>query len=200
MKRIWVFVLLLSLGVNLGLGLALWRRPAAPLLPPPLEAGPRQAPPDGPDGPFDPDGAPDPEQVERMLRHRLDRLAARLDLSDEQREALWELHRDDGGQVIARRRQLQQARAAMQDLYAGGQPELAVVQEHQRRISQLQAALDSVVVEIVHRERAILTPEQRRDYRGLFSPQREGGRGRWERSGRPHGGPRGDRPQAPPEP
>lgn len=194
MKRIWIFVLLLSLGVNIGLGLALWRRP---FVPPASMGDLRPAPSDLADAPFVTDDAPDAEQVERMLRHRLDRLANRLDLSVEQRDALWTLHREDGSQVIARRRQLQLARVAMQDLYAAGQPELAAVQAQQRQISQLQAALDSVVVEIMHRERGILTPEQRRDYRGLFSPQREGGRGRWERSGRPHGGPRGDRQQAP---
>lgn len=186
MKRGWVIVLLLSLGLNLGLGLSLLR--TAPPPPPPRA--------DGPPPPLD--QPLDRAEVERFLQHRLDRMAVRLDLSEEQQAALWSLHLEDGGQVLSRRRELQRARAALQDLYAAGEPTLAQIHAAQQRISALQAALDSVVVEVMFHERAILTEEQRQQYRGLFATPREAPRGRWDRGGRSHqGGPRGERPARP---
>jgi Spy/CpxP family protein refolding chaperone len=55
-----------------------------------------------------------------------------------------------------------------------------------RRLSAEQAALDSLVVEIMLREREILTPEQRRQYRALVPLGRDGipGRLRAPRHGR----------------
>lgn len=187
MKRGWTIVLLVSLGLNLGLGLQLlltgaWSDRS------PAEHQPAVALP-SPELPDD-ELAPDPQQIERLLQRRLDRLSARLDLSPAQRDALWDVHRHRGGQVFARRQELQRARDALQELYATGEPPLADAQAMQRRISTLQAALDSVVVEIMHHERAILTPQQRQEYRGFFTPMR-GGRG--EHPGRP-GSRRGGRP------
>ncbi len=175
MKRGWLIVLLLSAGLNLGLGLKAWRgAPAAP-----------EAPPSGLEVPGD------PPQIERFLGRRLDRMAARLDLSAAQRDALWRLHRQDGPQIVARRQKLHAARTELQQRLTAAEISLADLQAAQTRISDLQAALDSVVIDVMYREREILTPAQRQAYRGFFPPGPEGSRGRREHPGgqrraRPH--------------
>jgi Spy/CpxP family protein refolding chaperone len=178
MKRGWLIVLLLSLGLNLGLGLNALREPSpesAPQFREPQEAGPE---------------APiDHGQVEHHLKRRIDRMSARLDLSDDQRDSLWRLHLSDGQEIIMRRRELQQARTDLHQLFTLAQPNLADIQAAQHRISSLQASLDSLVVRVMFHERALLTPEQRQAYRGFFPKGQEGTRGRHG----PAAGRRGDR-------
>jgi len=171
MKRGWLIVLLLSLGLNVGLGVNLLRRDQVP---PPL-AGER--------GPADLEAGPDHAQAERFLRRRLERMAAELGLSAEQRTALWNVHAEAGERIFAQRQAMREARAEMHEDLAAPAPDLARIHSVQRRISALQAELDSLVVEVMVRERAVLTPEQRERYRGFFpdGPGRGGlerGRGR----------------------
>jgi Spy/CpxP family protein refolding chaperone len=177
MKPGWLIVLLLSLGINLGLGWQLLRGPAAPPAPPPGRG----------DGALD--VPTDSVHVERFLGRRLDRLAARLDLSAPQREDLWRLHREDGLEILARRRELHRARAELQEALSVGEPTLAELQAAQRRLGALQADLDSVVVEIMYRERALMTPEQRQAYRVFFPSWRDGQRLRREPGAGRRGGP-----------
>jgi Spy/CpxP family protein refolding chaperone len=172
MKRGWLIVLLLSLGLNLGFGLHLLRVAPQPSAGPPL-----------------PEREADQAQVERFMQRRLDRMAERLDLTVSQRDALWALHREHGEDVFARRQELQQARSALHELLSAAEPTLPGVHDAQRQISRLQAALDSVVVDVMYRERAILTPQQREAYRGLFPAAGEGPRLRRDHPG----GRRGER-------
>jgi Spy/CpxP family protein refolding chaperone len=175
MRRGWSIVLLLSLGINLGLGLHLLRRADGPSAPaPPFETGP----------PMPVDRA----QVERFLGRRLDRMQDRLDLSPQQRTALWDLHLADGREIFERRRRLQEARTAFQQLFGDEEPELMEVLAAQRRLSGLQAELDSVVARIMFRERELLTPRQRQAYRGFFPGTRDGQRGATHHPGRRRGG------------
>lgn len=178
MKRGWLIVLLLSLGLNLGLGLKTWRE-SSPAAPPPPEP--------------ELELPADPPQLEHFLGRRLDRMAARLDLSPEQREALWALHLQEGQEIVARRRELHQARRDLQDLLNAASAEESDLQAAQRRISILQTALDSVVVGVMYQERQLLTPEQRQAYRGFFPPAGEAQRGRRDHPGGQRG-PRQGRP------
>ncbi len=161
-RALWI-ALLLSLSLNVGLGLNLWRRgqAAAPDVPPP---GARP----GPAPEAWRDLAGDPEQTVGLLRHRLERLQRRLDLTDAQRDSLWQLHRDTGPQVLDRRRALMQARRELHGLLGTPDPDPQRVGEARRRITGLQGELDSLVVAVMLQERAILTPEQAERYRGLF--------------------------------
>jgi Spy/CpxP family protein refolding chaperone len=166
MRTRWLWIaLLLSLGLNVGLGWNLLQR--AP----------------GPEGPFAPDAprsgrdagsgpalAPptDPEQQTALLRHRLDRLTRRLGLTTGQRDALWEVHQRSGAEVFARRRALEDARGRMHALLGEPEADPRGLQAARREISTLQAELDSLVLGIMVEERSVLTPEQARRYRGLF--------------------------------
>jgi len=185
MRTRWLWIaLLLSLGLNLGLGLNLWRRGGD--LPPPPDR-----PADAPEvwgGP-----PPDTEQLAGLLRHRLDRLTRRLDLTAAQRDSLWALHQAAGPEVFARRRALAAAREQMHALLEQPTPDPRALQAARRQASAIQAELDSLVISLMLRERAVLTPEQAARYRGLFpfgGPERP-------RHGRGEPGQRGGRRQAP---
>ncbi|HOX26040.1 MAG TPA: periplasmic heavy metal sensor [Candidatus Krumholzibacteria bacterium] len=164
MKRGWLIVLLLSLGLNVGLGVNLLRRDAGA---PPL--------PDAPEA-DDAGAQPDRVRVEGFLRRRLDHLSGELGLSAEQQEALWAVHAEAGERVFERRRAMRAARAELHRIFASTEPAPAQFHAAQRRISALQAELDSMVVEIMVKEREILTPEQRQLYRGLFPEGPDRGR------------------------
>jgi Spy/CpxP family protein refolding chaperone len=176
MKRGWMIVLLLSLGLNVGLGLN-FLRPA----PPPADPEPRPAMAPHPHG--RPGDRPPGEQ---FLRRRLDRMGESLGLSPDQEQALWTLHREAGPEVLSRRQNLQEIRRELHDFYGAGDVDRRQIRAATRRLSAEQAALDSLVVEIMLREREILTPEQRLEYRALVPLGRDGipGRLRGPRQGR----------------
>jgi len=185
MKRIWIIVLLLSLGLNVGLGLNLLRRTAvAPALTGPhgVHAGPY--------GPEFPGGLAHSEQ---FLRRRLDRMDGRLGLNESQRDVLWTLHREVGAEVFDRREDLLETRHRLHEAYAREEVDLDEIHRLTRQLSALQADLDSLVVDIMLREREVLTPPQRRQYRNLFPLGRDHQQHR--RPGR-HDGPRHGRNQA----
>lgn len=181
MKRGWLIVLLLSLGMNLGLGLNALIGTLPDQGADPAEQQDRVL-----DIPVDRAG------TERFLGRRLERMAARLGLSPEQKEALWEIHLADGRTIVARRRELQQARMALQQLLSESDPGLEEIQAAQHEISVLQASIDSVVVRVMFQERAVLTPEQLPAYRGLFPMTPHGHAGPRGKHG-PHTGGRGGR-------
>ena len=160
MKRGWMIVLLLSLGLNVGLG-ANYLRHRQPPPPPPLPAD---------EHPGDPQERrmPSREQVNAFMRHRLDRMAQDLDLSEQQQEQLWALHETVGREVITRRATMFEARAQLREVYRQEPLDKARMLTLQRGMSALQAELDSVVVEILFQERSVLTPEQRENYGGMF--------------------------------
>ncbi len=159
MKRGWMIILLLSLGLNIGLGLNLLRRPsvAAPPGKAPVAVSPVA------------DEPPDSAQVERFMRRRLDRMSDELSLDDRQRNQLWTLHQDAGREVFGRRRAMANARWQLHEAYAAPESDPVVIHAAVRRIGLTQSDLDSMIVEVMMREREILTPDQRRHYHSLFS-------------------------------
>ena len=160
MKRIWLIVLLLSLGLNVGLGLNLLRRSTvapAPMGRHGVHAGPR-----GPEFPGD------PAHSEQFLRRRLDRMGQRLGLTEPQKQVLWTLHREVGAEVFDRRRDLLDTRHRLHESYAQEEVDLDEIRRLTRQLGVLQADLDSLVVDIMLQEREVLTPPQRRQYRSLF--------------------------------
>ncbi len=176
MKRGWLIILLLSLGLNVGLGLSFLRRPAlAPSLP--SHGDPHL------DRDF-----PGREQAQAFMRHRLERLTRELDLTQDQQERFWALHLESGDQVMERRTAMFAARRHLHEAYAGPDPDIHQIHRIQREMSAMQAELDSSIVDIMFKERAILTPEQRGKYRVMFPGGREApGKGRRDGRGRHQG-------------
>jgi len=167
MKRLLWLVLLLSLGLNVGLGMRVLRGDDAAERTE-WRDGPRR---DGPDGPGrrggrgGPDGPGGPEGPGGRDRRGpgLERFRD-LDLSQDQRDALQALWNSNWTVMNENRERLDAIREAMRELFA--QPELdrGRVTEARRHHGRLQAELDSLVTEQLLREMEILTPEQRRDY------------------------------------
>jgi Spy/CpxP family protein refolding chaperone len=170
MKRGWFIVLLLSLGLNLGLGVSLWRQGDAPPTWP--ESPGDEASPGEPGPGF----LPDRDQVRSFMERRLDRMSEDLGLTDDQRSALMAIHLEIGDEVFSRRRELLDRREELQALHAADDPDLDAVHVAARALGEIQAELDSLVVEAMFRERAVLTPEQREHYRSYFPMGRERGR------------------------
>lgn len=189
MKMRWALVLLISVGLNLGLGFRLLvgesdrqderRRPAAgqPLRPPQEDRPGRGALRFGPEN---------MDRWESWVQLRLDRISQRLGLTEDQRRAF------EGIQMEAGRRvgpQLQLVRKARRDLrrltLAAAAPQdslrLAI-----RLVGQRQAAMDSLVTETLLAELQILDPQQRRIYLELMPLGGDQHRGlpAWGRRGR----------------
>ena len=181
MKRIWLAVLMISVGLNLGLSWRLYQLGHAAAPAPQIAL-----PPDGsPPGPGD--EGPDPE---RMAHQRLERMAQDLGLSPQQKAAFAAIHHGTAEEFFQRRRAIMQQRRELRDLYVTGQIDHQDVMARQRQLSTMQAALDSIVVETMIQEVRLLTPEQRERYQQIMpwgvpgGGGDHGGRRRADRPGR----------------
>lgn len=188
MNRVWPIILLISLGLNVGLGIGLWRHHRADHMPPPHELPRPGAPGVGPHG-----EGPPAEVAELLVQRRLERMTRELHLDSTQAESLHALHRERGDRIVASRRQQRDLRHALRQLLEDPQTDWNEVYAVIARQSQLQARLDSTIARIMFEERKILTPEQRTRYHEYVFPLGVGQGGR--RDGRPHERPRrGQRP------
>ncbi|MEZ4388037.1 MAG: periplasmic heavy metal sensor [Candidatus Krumholzibacteriia bacterium] len=161
MKRVWMLVLLVSLGLTLGLGLGLLRRGTPPAPAPGVGAG-------GPEA--DLEAGPPPELADRFMRRRIEQMTHDLDLDAAQQAALTEIYQRNGREVFLRRDRLHEGRRRIHDLIAAPGttwPEVEAVLEGQRR---LQSQLDSLVVRVMFEERQLLTQDQLERYREFTGP------------------------------
>ena len=203
MSRLGWLVLLISLGVNLGLGYRLIvDRPGPPggpgfpaeegMLDPDRGPGPERA-----DGRRsgrngerwrDPDGRPalaDSNRMREFMKHRLDSLARRLGLDEEQRSSLEEIHRRNGPRIIAQRIAVENARSQLMSVLVGSEPPHAGVRDAVHKVGRQEALLDSLITDSLLREMEFLTPEQRASYLKFLPGSRDHrpgkGRGRSDR-------------------
>lgn len=170
MRRGWLVLLLVSLGLNIGLALAITslrtgHRPLAFLgageLPPP----------------------PPPEaEMDSLVQQRLHRITARLDLSPEQDARFRAARQAALPEILARRSEVRRLRTALHDAYGAQQVERNQVQALVARLALAQGRLDSTVAAAFLDELAVLTPAQREIYLGLMpwghGPGHGRGRGR----------------------
>jgi len=164
MKRLPWFLLLLSLGLNVGLG---WRALRADRETPRVEwrRGGRAG---GPEAPGHSGRGHRGQGLERFND---------LDLSEAQRARLEELRADHWEVMADHRRRLDAFRGEMRALFEAPVIDRERLGEVRRRHARLQAELDSLVTEHLLRELEVLSPEQR----GLYlerMPWRRPGPGR----------------------
>ncbi len=182
MKKLLVLLLLVSLGLNVGLGLTMLRADRHPC---------------PPDGPMRPEGGPPPGRGGRgpgepfgrdFLDKKLRFLDERLDLTDEQIQAFRDLQEGKSAAVLAQAQRVHEARMGLRE--AAGHPDTADLRGLISNVGRAQARLDSMITEVMFGELDILTAEQRQKYLGLmpadrferrFGP-RPGGRGRLPRN------------------
>jgi Spy/CpxP family protein refolding chaperone len=161
MRRGWFVLLALSIGLNAGLlyaALAGRTEAPAPMPPAPdidsicIPAG------DGA-GPMAVAGLCEP-----MMRVRMQRMAERLSLDEGQREQMNTILSEMLPQILAGRDAVQRARLAVHAEYRQPQLDAARIRMLTRDLNASQARVDSLVVETMLRESALLSPAQRAGY------------------------------------
>ena len=172
MKKGWVLVLLISLGLNLGLGLRLLG------------------------GRGEPDGAPllgrdgevrraqgrwadqDTTARRKMFTRRMERIAHMLDLSPGQREIFQQVHTETGRILMQKRVLITEKRDLLHSLVTSDEVDQERIRRAIAELGQEQAVLDSLVAETVLQEMAVLDPAQRARYLEMLSFDRDGRGGR----------------------
>jgi len=158
MKRAWLIVLALSLGLNAGLlynSLANRPGPAPPFgggHPPFIDHPGR---PGAGGGPFEPG---------EFARHRMRRLAEHFDMSEKQRSEIHRIVRESLPVIIDLRGAVQEIRLALREEYGKEEPDHSTVRALVRDLNTAQGRLDSLVAETILRESELLSPEQRVHY------------------------------------
>lgn len=173
MKKGWMFLLLISLGLNLGLASRLVRPGQEAALPGPgggAGGGPRWERP-----------APgDTTAWRQFMGRRVDHLAERLELSPEQVVHFRETHRATGQAMRLKRREVSQARKMLGELMAAETIDRPAVRRAMAEMGRRQVAMDSLAAETLLGELDILDPDQRVRYLDFLpeGPSRHSGRGR----------------------
>ncbi len=177
MRRLWFILLALSIGLNVGL-IAVQLSGGADDVRPRIAdrssykdrdwSGPR-AHPEGPRG---------------FIRERLDKVGDRLDLSDEQIDAMAEILELVMPELVERREAIRDIRLRMREEYLRPQVAAAKIHELRRQTLAMQSELDSIMVETMIKEADILTPEQRESYFELMPFGGKESHGRKVRKGR----------------
>lgn len=181
MKRFWIFVLLVSVGLNLGLGWRLIRQRTQLADRTAYESGGwgRGGGRDGNgsdrrgDGPRDGRGgghgrfldAPeDSAQAARMMERRLERLSRRLGLDPAQKESFLAAHREAAPRLWAHRSRITAKRRKLQELVMRPTVQPDSVWAAMRDMGRCQAELDSLATAGLLRELGSLDPRQREIY------------------------------------
>jgi Spy/CpxP family protein refolding chaperone len=183
MKRIWMLVLLISLGLNLGLGMNLMRGRS--------ESDQRGHPGRERDSHTNHGqhwAAEDTAARGQMIARRMDHMADLLDLAPGQREAFEKVHVETGRLLMQKRVLIAEKRDLLHSLVTGDEVDQNGIRRAIADLGREQAVLDSLVAETVLQEMEVLDPHQRGQYLEMLSFEK-GGRGNRRgrgRAGVPH--------------
>jgi Spy/CpxP family protein refolding chaperone len=179
MKRLWLLILLVSVGLNLGLAWQMWKEGDGTKGLHARHEGrwsknqERHWPAKG-----------DSAAWHRMGHERMDRVSSRLELDQEQAEAFRESHAETIHRLGDKRALVRESRDELRALMAEGVIDSTAVRATLHELGRRQAVLDSLVAESFMAELSVLDPEQRAHYLQMMpfggSPGFEGrpGRGR----------------------
>ena len=177
MKRIWILILLVSLGLNVGLGARLMKEE-------PRDRRGIHSPRDRGAGRFQGRWA-DRDSMERreMFARRIDRMANVLGLEPEQREVFDRVHLETGRILMRKRLVISEKRDLLHDLVTSEVVDQEGIRRAIAELGREQAVLDSLVAETVLQEMEVLTPDQRARYLEMLSFGMDGPGGRRGRGG-----------------
>lgn len=181
MKRAWLLVLAASVGLNAAL---LWQQFAAPRPPerPPWnERAPEGLAGRGPGPRGDrPGPGGEPPAYADMQERRLERMAHRLDLDEDQVERLRAIAFSHGAEMDSLRTAARAERGRIRDLLGAPELDAEAVRAASRRLRGIDARIEARITENMIQEADVLSPEQRLEYVDLmrFAGPRGGRRGR----------------------
>lgn len=171
MKRGWALVLLISVGLNLGLGYRL-------LVGQPDHRGPRedvpreQRPGQRGEGRLQREdvrfGPEDMDRWEGWIQLRLERMAKRMGLTDDQKLVFERIQMEAAGRVGPQMQLVRQARRNLHHLTLAADVPADSLRLAIRLVGRRQAVMDSLVTETLLAELQVLDPEQRRIYMKLM--------------------------------
>lgn len=160
MKKGWVFVLLISVGLNVGLGARMVRQGQSGALP--GRAGTGRAEQAG--RRWERPAPGDTLAWRQFMGRRIDQLTQRLNLRPEQVAVFEATQQTTGRAMRLKRRDLYQARARLQELMAAEQVDRSVVRQMMAEMAVKQAQMDSLAAETLLGELEILDSDQRSLY------------------------------------
>jgi Spy/CpxP family protein refolding chaperone len=190
MRRMGWLILLISVGLNLGLGFRLWEA---------RDSEPREmrterwsgrrghsAHREGEQGLRErfPTDQGDTSAWRGIMSGRLDRMAERLDLTPEQVQTLHRSQEANFTRFVDQRVQLEAARDRLHGIIFQAEVDPDSVRTAIRLVGIQQARFDSLITEALLKEMDILEPAQRTGYLRLLPVMRDRGQGREHRSGR----------------
>jgi len=160
MKRGWLLLLLLSMGLNAGLGYAVLSRKGSDSVKTiPAMSEDEYASPNG-----RPDGVPGEMDPAAYMEKRFQRMAKRLELTPEQMAELRPLRLGMFTQIQERRREIRWTRRSLHAACLDSAVEADSVRYYVKRLAAMQGHLDSLITETLLRELGVLTPAQRVRY------------------------------------
>ena len=172
MKRAWMLILLVSLGLNVGLAIKVFTRPG--------EEGGRHGErrwserrTEGRNWPASGDTA----SMRKLGHRRMERLSGRLGLTPEQKTAFGANQEAALERLSGKRQGIEESRKTIRSLMAADPIDPAAVRAAHSELGRRQAELDSLVAEIIMEDLEILTPDQRERYLRMH-PFGGGGSGR----------------------
>ncbi len=180
MRRGWVLLLLLSVGLNVGLGYGIVSRDQAgdeeAAMGPARVGGTGLSP--------RTDWPEDPDLLRQQARRGSNRLARRLQLDPTQETAFRHIRLAAWPEINTHRRAIHQARQRLHAACLSHDIEADSVRWHVRHLVATQGRLDSLIAETLLQELTLLTPSQRQRYLETMPWDRPGPRA--GRSGRHH--------------
>ena len=182
MKKAWVLVLLISLGLNVGLGLRLLNS-GPPAGEKPISG--REEPSHRSHGRW---AHRDSADRHRMFDLRMERLADYLGLTPDQRMVFEKVHEETGRLLMRKRELIAERRDLLRDLVSREVVDHDQIRAAIAELGQQQAVLDSLVAETLLQEMTVLEPAQREKYlerlsldgAGRGRSRGGGGRGRFD--------------------
>lgn len=179
MKRPWMLILLVSIGLNLGLGVHLWRESRDEGRSDRHSRLERRGA-DRRDWPARGDTA----GWRRMGQRRMERMTGGLGLAPEQERIFRENQARAVRRITDLRGEVFRARDRVRDLMLADTVDTTAVRGALVEVGRRQAVLDSVVAETIIRDLSVLEPGQRARYLRMLPFDQERGRGPGHRGGR----------------
>jgi len=175
MKKILVLILLLSLGLNISLGMRQWQeeRDFNRFIKEKMHGKPFDH--RAPGGKCGPGGCPDGDFWQGVMKRRLAHVTNLLGLNSQQAEAFQKTHQEAAQRFLAQRVKVQEARHQLMEAASAAEMDVDTLRFLMAEAGRQQVKLDSMVTETMLKEMEILDAGQRLQYMRILPINRFSG-------------------------